>query len=621
MTDSAELAIAARLPATTRNVLRPLPRRQQRPGGEAQEGFTLRVRRVRRPTVSFLQMAHRAAVWASACSRLALQLARSRVSGEIESRLVGVHLRAFFERVGGTGIKIGQQLASRVDMLDFAVCTELSALIDRVPPIEFDQARSIIEQSMGKPATEVFEAIDPEPIGAASVACVYRAMLLTGEKVAIKVQRPGVAEQFAADVACVDMLTRMLEFFTLVRPGYFKHLRSEMEDLFYQELDFVQEGRYQSLYRRDCKRAGVKWLSAPKVHHDLSSINVLVTEYVDGVLCMDLVRATETGDTEMLEFFERLDIDPKIVARRILYQAWWRRYEEAFFHADPHPANILVLPGNELVMLDFGSCGVTSARNRRNDLAYAKYVLRDNISALVEIAINNSMPLPHIDVEQFRSHLERYLWQNRLAQISKEAEWWERTTAGVFLGVAKANRDLRIPLMPNMLEIMRATLLYDTIALRLYPGFNLNALFRRYMRKAAKRRGRVLRRRIKREREVDRQARRLAEKARIRDTVEWGQYWLESVTENMPVSFQLLSRKSAYVFSVILRLLLNLAIILGVSVGAVWLTALTTGVSGSPSDLVIPTLSHPIFLAVTGLLTFQALRRIAFRVSDPDPNG
>lgn len=620
MTDLAQIALTADLPPAKLEVLRALPRRKQLSADEARDDYTLRIRRVRKPKVSFRHMVGRAAVWISGTGLLLLRLGRERLSGKVEARRVGELLRMFFEHVGGTGIKIGQQLASRVDMLDFAICTELTALIDRVPPIEFNQAKSIIEESIGRPITEIFESIDTEPIGAASVACVYKGILRSGERVAIKVQRPGIAEQFAADVACIDVLTRVLEFLTFFRPDFFKHLRSEMEDLFYQELDFVQEGRYQSLFRRDCKRAGIKWLSAPKVYHELSSINVLVTGYVEGVLCMDLVKAAETDDTAMLEVYKRIDIDPKVVGRRILFQAWWRRYEEIFFHADPHPANILILPGNEIVMIDFGSCGVTGARGRRNELAYARYADQDNISALVEISIYNSMPLPPIDVEEFRNHLERYLWQNRLAQISKEAEWWERTTAGVFLGVAKANSDLKIPLMPNILEIMRATLLYDTIALRLYPGFNLNSLFRRYRRTAARRRGRMFRRRMNRETQFDRQARSLAEQARTRETLTWGRYWLESVTENMPVSFQLLSKKSAYVFSIVLRLLMNLGIILGVAAGAAWIVTSTDGGTGDPGNLLIRTLKHPAFLVIAGLLTFQALRRIAFRMRDPDPN-
>ena len=600
------------------DVLRPMPRRKQLPSAAIQDEYRLYIRKVRKPEVSSRQVVLRTLHWSGAGCRLLWRYLGKRVHGRVSPAHKGELLRKFFQEVGGTGIKIGQQLSSRVDMLDFAICSELAQLTDNVPAFKFNLAKEIIEQSTGRQIVEIFESIDPEPIGSASIACVFKGMLLSGESVAVKVQRPGVANQFAADVACLDLFTRLLELLTLVRPGFFKHLRSEMENLFYQELDFVQEARYQSLYRRDCKQAGISWLTAPYVYHDLCSQNLLVSEFVTGVLCADLVRAVETGDQAMLENYRRHDIDPKKVATRILYQAWWRRYEESFFHADPHPANIIIQPGNDIVMLDFGSCGITNAKNRRNDLAYARYVMKDNISALVEIAVNNAMPLPRIDVEEFRSHLERYLWQNRLSQVSKEAEWWERTSAGVFLGLAKANRDLNIPLVPNMLEIIRATLLYDTIALRLYPRFNVNALFRRYLKKSMQRKGQRYRDSMQNVRAADRASRGYAELARVQDTLQWGAYWLDSVTEQMPVNFQLLSGKGSYVFSLLFRLLMNIGIIFAGTAGIAWLFFMPT--SGEAEGLIRQIVLHPLFLAVTGLLTLQAMRRIAFRLSDSDPN-
>ena len=609
------------IPDIKRQVLRSMPRRKQTRSDQTEQDYMLRVRRVYKPTVKPVYAIKRALTWCVAIIRLGFRLNRDKLLEKNTPQQYGIHLREFFEEVGGTGIKIGQQLASRVDMLDFAVCSELSKLIDNVAPFPFDQAKEIIEKSLGRQFHEVFESIDPKPVGSASIACVYQGFLLTGEKVAIKVQRPGVAEQFCADVACVDVLTRIMEFLTIVKSGCFKHLRFELEYLFYQELDFIQEGRYQSLYRRDCKKAKIKWLSAPRVYHELSSINVLVTEYIEGFSCAELVRAVETNDIESLNMFQRFDINPRKVARRILFQSWWRRYETPFFHADPHPANILVLPGNELVMIDFGSCGTTSEKYRRGELVYAKYVLEDNITALVEICVNNTIPLPPIDVEEFRSLLERYLWQNRLAQISKEADWWERTSAGVFIGLAKATRDLNIPMVPNMLSIMRATLLYDTLALRLCPEYNINNLFRRYLRLFNRRAIQNERKRQRTEKPQDRAIQQVAEATRIRDTIEWGQYWFDSITRNLPVGFQLVSKKSAYVFSVLLRLLMNIGIVTGVGILGIWLFTLSGEIVMQPEQMVRTITSHPAYLVLLALMSIQALRRISFRISDPDPNS
>lgn len=620
MTDLTNMSIDSNPDAILQDVLKPMPRRKQLPTAMQQDDYRLYVRKVRKPEISVLQVFQRMIVWAVAASRLLFRFSKIRFKGRVDAADMGILLRLFFQEVGGTAIKIGQQLASRVDMLDFKICSELTLLTDRVPPFEFDQAKEIIETSIGKPMLDVFESIDTEPVGSASIACVFRGILLTGEDVAIKVQRPGIAEQFASDVACLELLTRSMEMLTLVRPGFFKHLRTEMENLFYQELDFIQEARFQSLYRRDCKRAGIKWLTAPYVYHHLSSLNLLVSEYVEGLICADLVKAVETDDQLMLELYAHHDINPKVIAKRVLYQANWRRYEEAFFHADPHPANIIILPGNEIVMIDFGSCGLTTAQNRRNDLAYVHYALKNDISAFVEIAVNNAMPLPRIDVEEFRSYLERYLWQNRLAQVSKEAEWWERSSAGVFLGLARANRELNIPLVPNMLEVMRATLLYDTLALRLHPKLDLHTFFRRYIKKSNQRSSNRFKRRMKKERHRDRVNRKYAEAARVIDTLQWGEYWLDSVTDKIPVNFQFLSGKGAYVFNILFRWLMTTGTILAGTIGLLWLLASTGNLNIPQTELPGLILTHPIFLIVFGFLSLQALRRIAFRLGDSDPN-
>lgn len=606
--------------ADVQAVLKPMPRREQTDITYSEDEYMLRVRRVYKPNINIIYAMRRTAVWFIATSQLLIKITRDRLLRKNNPASQGRYLREYFEQVGGTGIKIGQQLASRVDMFDFAICSELSKLIDDVTPLPFDKAKEIIECSLGKHFPEVFESIDPDPIGSASIACVYKGVLLNGDKVAIKVQRPGIDQQFCADVVIAEVLTRIMEFLTIAKTGTFKYLRFELEHLFYQELDFIQEARYQSLYRRDCKNEKIKWLYAPKVYHDLSSINVLITEYIEGFACSEIVRAVETNDTEMLATFYSLNINPKKVARRILYQSWWRRHEKPFFHADPHPANILVLPGNKIVMIDFGSCGTTAEKYRKGELAFARFTATDNITALVEICINNSTPLPPIDVEEFRSHLERNLWQNCLAQISKESEWWERTSAGVFIGLAKATKELNIPLVPNMLSIMRATLLYDTLALRLYPKFNLSKLFRRYIQYSNARRQKLYRKQSHRKYSRYLAARQVAEKARFRDTFEWGQFWLDAVTRNLPVGFQLLSKKSAYVFSVLLRLIMNIGILAGLTILGLWLFTFSGELTIIPDEMIKKIISNPVFLTLLALMCLQALRRISFRLSDPDPN-
>src|SRR5262249_27220892 len=111
----------------------------------------------------------------------------------------GVHLRLVLQKAGGTFVKIGQQLAMRVDLLPGEYCAELSKMLDRMPAFPLEEALATVERATGKPWQEVFAVFDPEPVGSASIACVYQATLKNGTKVAVKIRRPGIGEMFMAD--------------------------------------------------------------------------------------------------------------------------------------------------------------------------------------------------------------------------------------------------------------------------------------------------------------------------------------------------------------------------------------------------------------------------------------
>src|SRR5262249_11535949 len=131
-----------------------------------------------------------------------------------------VRLREIVERIGGTAIKAGQQMAMRVDLVPFCFGAELSKMLDRVPPMKTADAVDLIERQLGRPLDRVFAAFDPEPVGSASVACVYQAITHGGDKVAIKVRRPGVGAMFAADCAALAVVMDTLEMLTIVRDGF-----------------------------------------------------------------------------------------------------------------------------------------------------------------------------------------------------------------------------------------------------------------------------------------------------------------------------------------------------------------------------------------------------------------
>ena len=149
---------------------------------------------------------------------------------------------------------------------------------------------------MGKPLLEVFAAFDPVPIGSASVACVFQAFLKNGDRVAVKVRRPGIGEKFVADCNALAAVLQFLEFFTIIRPGLSRNFVYEFRSMLMEELDFRKEARYTELFRSGVKEH-MKHISAPRIYFDLSSQDIMVSEFVTGIWMRELIAAVEKNDT------------------------------------------------------------------------------------------------------------------------------------------------------------------------------------------------------------------------------------------------------------------------------------------------------------------------------------
>lgn len=378
-------------------------------------------------------------------------------------------MRLALERAGGTFVKLGQQAAMRIDLIPWVYCVELSKMLDRMVPFPTEQALQAVERTIGRPWQEVFEVFDPKPIGSASIACVYQATLKSGEKVVVKVRRPGITELFMADLKVLDWVSVLVEFLTILRPGFTRNLRSELRDILMEELDFRREGRFQDIFRRNVKKSGRDFFTAPRVFFDLSGDEVLVQEFVSGLWLWEVISAVEQKDPRGRELLRQLNIDPEVVARRILWAAFWSMDEHVFFHADPHPANILVRPNNEITFIDFGSCG---SFNNQQKIALEQMVLsmrNQDAETMARASLSLLEPLPPVDVPALVKHAqEEYMRVLHTFNTPAEfTEYWERTSARQWMAVIRVARKFNLPLNLHMLRMIRATLLYDSIVLRL----------------------------------------------------------------------------------------------------------------------------------------------------------
>jgi ubiquinone biosynthesis protein len=408
---------------------------------------------------------------------------------EKRQRINAEQFRELLIKLSGVMIKVGQQLSQRPDLLPPAYCDELRVLLEDLPT-KIDKADVIaaIERQMGKPMRETFAEFNFDPVGSASVACVYRAVLHTGEEVAVKVRRPHIQKEFTADIDALNWLLYSFEFLTVWRPGLFKNFRLELKDLLLEELDFRREARYQELFRRYHKRRKKLNVTAPKVHYKLSGEEVLVTEFVRGYKVQKIIEAMETGDEAYLADLRNSGIKPKVVAKHLARSRYYSFHECPLFHGDPHPSNILVQANNRIVMLDFGACGVFSHRDRNLMWQMNYYYSRDDVAGMVNMVLRIMEPIEvPVKIEPFRKELLDAWWTGFYGIKSNHAQWWERTSIRLWLRFFELIRKHQIPIPRNMVRMIRATLLYDTVAARLYGKINVFHEFEKYSQDVARR--------------------------------------------------------------------------------------------------------------------------------------
>ncbi|MEY8459834.1 AarF/UbiB family protein [Eggerthellaceae bacterium 24-137] len=256
------------------------------------------------------------------------------------------------QALGPTYVKIGQLASNRSDLLPKAYCDAFEKLRDDANPMPFDQVVEQIDRAYGKSWHEVFASIDPVPLGAASIAQVHKAELLDGTTVAVKVRRPGVAEDMAEDIMLMKHLLALGEFASNSHRDILLSLEGfveEIERTTANEVDFTSE--LHNLVRFHGELADEEGVTSPVAYPAYSTDSVLVMEYV---------RGTEISDTAALRQ-EGIDVDA--LARRVCQSYVTQVLDNGFFHADPHPGNILVRDG-EVVWIDLGMVGSLTSSER-----------------------------------------------------------------------------------------------------------------------------------------------------------------------------------------------------------------------------------------------------------------
>ncbi len=304
-------------------------------------------------------------------------------------------LRKAMEDLGPTFVKMGQILSTRPDLIPLQYIHELAKLQDNVPPFPYEEARKIFTAEIGRAPEEVFEHIDPVPLAAASIGQVHRARLAeSGEEVVVKIQRPRIRETIEVDLEILLHLAALaekhLEELEIHRPT--RIIREFARNL-EKELNYVTEAVNIEHFARRCIDDDTVYV--PRVFRDYSSRLVLTMEYVAGIKASNVEQLREQG------------YDLPEIARRGATLIMKQIFVNGFFHGDPHPGNIFILPGNVICFLDFGMMGRISRQEREDFSDLIIQVVNRNDRK----ATDTVLKLTACDREPDRTELERDLTQ------------------------------------------------------------------------------------------------------------------------------------------------------------------------------------------------------------------
>jgi len=365
-----------------------------------------------------------------------------------------VWLRESLINLGPTFIKIGQALGTRADLLPLPYVKELALLQDQVPAFPTSDAFARIESELGRSVHECYAEIDSEPIASASLGQVYRARLATGEEVAVKVQRPALAETISIDVAILYRLVKLTNrFFPKANENAdWEGMLHEFHHTIFEELDYVKEGRNADRFRYNFRTW--KAVRVPKVFWSHTSGRVLTLEFVRGTKVVDL------------EGLRARRISPVKVNRLLVRTYLKQLLEDGFFHADPHPGNLLVMDSGHLAFFDFGMVGRISPKLQSQMIDAFFHVISRDVQGLGQDIINLDFLKPGVDPETVRPVVER-LFQSYLNLKLGDVNFKELT-----YDLAEVIYEYPFRLPANFTYVMRALMTLEGIAILTDPGFS-----------------------------------------------------------------------------------------------------------------------------------------------------
>ncbi|NEP88108.1 MAG: AarF/ABC1/UbiB kinase family protein [Okeania sp. SIO2C2] len=410
-----------------------------------------------------------------------------RFTGKSDVQKTATQLREIFEEFGGFWVKTGQLLALRSDLFPDEVCDELLKLQYEAIGFPFDIARSTIESELGKPIDKIFEVFEEEPLAAASIAQVHKAVLRKRKKlipVVVKVQRPGLGEAFKRDL---DLIKIFVNFLISLNIGSYLRLDeavTELEKTFREELDFRYEA---SSIRQMKKTLKAHKIYAPKVYDKYSKRRVLVMEFIDGVLMSDYIKTYQRDRAKARRWEEENDVDPKKVGEGLYLSLLRQIYEDNLYHGDLHPGNIILLRKSKFVLIDLGSTGSLDTELRTTYLKYNNALTEGNFAKAADYVIRFAVDVPKINISKARVEIAQatQIWAAKSGL--KGLSYKEKSLGGATAEFSQVLIKYGIPSNWSFLKVSRSLLTLDGSLQYLLPDFDYFKVSKKYNKESERR--------------------------------------------------------------------------------------------------------------------------------------
>ncbi|MGR9086398.1 MAG: ABC1 kinase family protein [Gammaproteobacteria bacterium] len=361
-------------------------------------------------------------------------------------------IRRVLEELGPTFIKLGQILATRVDLFPPQFISEFEKLQDQAPPVPFEDLLEQIEEDLGGPVEEIFAEFDKQPLAAASIAQVHKAVLLDGTPVILKIRRPGLRKIIEADLRLIQ---RIVEIAESESPELHRFHPREIVRQFNQslrrELDFAGECR--NAERIAANLAEDPNIRIPKVYWQWTGERINVQEYIQGIQGRDLQALEDAG------------LDRKLLADRGARAVIQMIMEDGFFHADPHPGNVFYLPDNQLAFIDFGMVGRIT-EERREQVVSLLYGMVNHAPAKVAEILQDWSDNVQADEQMLIVEIEAFVDQYSSLALK------DLSLTVMMSDLMALLRDHKLILPGDLALLIKAYITLDGLGRHLNPEFN-----------------------------------------------------------------------------------------------------------------------------------------------------